>query len=170
MTGLAVGLAGGGLAAGLLVWALSGLVAWVPVLAATCVLWVAALGVLVRDLGVVRIALPERRALVPKSILDQAPPLAAFGFGIQLGLGFRTYVSASAPYLLVIALSLYSQSLPLFLAAGVAFGLGRFAMPAGRYISSDGEEWNRALEARSVLIRKSSAVFAALAAVTLALA
>lgn len=169
MTGLAIGLSAGGFASGLGVWVLSGLVAWLPATVAAGILAVAALCVLLRDLGGVTIPLPERRRLVPKSVLDQATPLAGLGFGVQLGLGFRTYVSASAPYLLVVALSLYAQSLPLFLAAGVAFGLGRFAMPLARYLSPDGEEWNRLLEARAGVIRTSTAALAPLAAVTLAI-
>lgn len=169
MAGLAIGLAGGGLASGLAVWVLSGLTAWLPAAVAAGIVAVAVGCALLRDSELVKIPAPERRQLVPKSVLDQASPLAGFRFGVELGLGFRTYVSASAPYLLAIALVLYAQSLPVFLVAGSGFGLGRFAMPAARYFSADGDEWNERLDARAGILRMLTTTLAALVAVTIAI-
>jgi hypothetical protein len=126
--------------------------------------------IVLRDFEVIRFPLPERRWQVPRSILHQAPNRAALGFGFELGLGFRTYVTASAPYLLLVALLLLAEPLPLFLLAGAAFGHGRFAMAAARYVGADGNPSGDLVTARAALVRGSSAVVAALGALALVMA
>lgn len=170
MVALATGLVAGGLLSASLTWMLGGLVDWIPQTAASYIVGLVAVGVVLRDLRIVTIPLPERHWQVPKSVLDQAPPRAALGFGMELGLGFRTYVSASAPYLLLVALLLLAGPLPLYLLCGVAFGLGRFVMAAGRYVSGDSEVWSARIGLRASRIRSFSAVLAALSAMALGFA
>lgn len=167
LLGLAVGLISGGFATAVLLWVISGLASWAPPAVAASVVVGAAIAAILRDFGVLPIPLPERRQLVPKSVLTQAPPSAALVFGFELGLGFRTYVSASAPYLLLLALLVYAGPLPIYLASGAAFGLGRLAMPVTRYFAINGEEWDELIQIRARLIRATSALAAAFGATLL---
>jgi hypothetical protein len=160
-----VGLIAGGVASALLAWVLSGLVDWIPPGAAAYIAASAAVVAVLRDLRIVSIPLPERRELVPRSILHQAPHRAALGFGVELGLGFRTFVSASAPYLLLIVLLLHAESLATFLLAGAGFALGRFAMPLTRYFSADGDAWDGLMDERAGVVRSATAIVAALGVV-----
>ena len=169
MTTFMLGLVLGGATTGLVVWTLSGLVSWVPPWPTFALVTVSALGVAARDIGIASFGLPQRRQLVPRSVLDLPPYEAAARFGFELGLGFRTYLSASAPYLLVVALALSEASPVLFIAAGGAFGLGRFALAAGRYFGDVGDGWGGLIDARADLIRSLCAGLAALNAIFLAM-
>jgi hypothetical protein len=161
MLGLVTGLITGGAVSGLLAWLISGLVAWVPATVGGYVVAFAAAAAVLRDWRLVRFPLPERRAQVPRSILDRPAPWAALGFGIELGLGFRTYVSASAPYLLLTVLVLHADDTWTYLLAGASFGLGRFAIALARYLTVDGDLWDELIERRATWIRTASAVVAA---------
>jgi hypothetical protein len=72
-----------------------------------------------------RIRLPEARRQIPSEIFNRSLAEGAFRFGFELGTGVRTYASASAPYVLLLAvlLSWLPLGWALLLAAG--FGLGR---------------------------------------------
>ncbi len=168
MLALGIGLVSGGIVTAALAWILSGLFDWIPPVAASYVVVAAAVAVVLRDWHLLDIPLPQRHWQVPRSILDRAPPRAALGFGFELGLGFRTYLSASAPYLLLLGLMLLADPLHLYLLAGAAFGLGRFAMATGRYFGPAGATWGSLLNARAPLIRSATAAVAAASATALA--
>jgi hypothetical protein len=70
----------------------------------------------------------------------------------------------------LVALLLHGPTLPLFLSAGAAFGAGRLLMPAARYLREEGDDWDTLIDARAGLIRASTAVVAALAAIVVLLA
>lgn len=168
MAALALGLVAGGALTGLILWLTGGLLAWLPVTAGPYIVGSVALAIVLRDLDVVSVPLPGRKWQVPRSILDLDPRQAAAGFGFELGLGFRTYVTASAPYLLIATVVALRAPLLVCLACGVAFGLGRFAMPVCRYLSADGGAWNSLMGSRSIVLRRATGVVAGLGAVLLA--
>ncbi|WP_283138965.1 hypothetical protein [Rhizohabitans arisaemae] len=119
------GLLVGGAVSGTALWALSGLTeplpgpwrAWPPVLAA-------ALGVL-REAGVLRIALPQNARQIPQAVLQRDVRRGALRFGFELGTGVRTYVSSTAPYVLAAGLLFARPDLPAALLIGACFGAGR---------------------------------------------
>lgn len=99
---------------------------------------------LLRDFGFIRISLPQRTSLVPRNIDRRGPKVAAFNFGTQLGLGFRTHLTTSSPYALGVMLVLLAGVVE-GLVAGVAFAAGRWLMTIVRYLNSDHDAWDRAL-------------------------
>lgn len=108
---------------------------------------VALLGVL-RDAKVVRLALPQNARQVPQDVLRPSPRRGALRFGFELGTGVRTYLSATAPYVLAVAVLLAGQRLELAALAGVGFGAGRAATPLIRRARGAVEGWDADLGAR----------------------
>lgn len=112
---------------------------------------VALLGVL-REAEVVTIPLPQNARQVPQDVLRGSPPRGALRFGFELGTGVRTYVSASTPYVLAVAVFLGGQRLQVAALAGVGFGAGRAATPLIRRASGAVEGWDADLRARLRII------------------
>ncbi|SCL31610.1 hypothetical protein GA0070624_4299 [Micromonospora rhizosphaerae] len=112
---------------------------------------VALLGVL-REAGVVTIPLPQNPRQVPQDVLRRSPRRGALRFGFELGTGVRTYVSATAPYVLAVAVFLGGQRLQVAALAGVGFGAGRAATPLIRRASGAVEDWDADLAARLRII------------------
>jgi hypothetical protein len=73
-------------------------------------------------------------------------------FGFELGTGVRTYVSASAPYVLAVAVLLAGQHLGIAILAGLGFGAGRAATPLVRYAARAVAAWDVLLRARLQLL------------------
>lgn len=107
---------------------------------------VALLGVL-REVELVTIPLPQNARQVPQEVLRRSAR-GALRFGFELGTGVRTYVSATAPYVLALAVLLGGQRLQVAVLAGVGFGAGRAATPLIRRASGAAEDWDDALRAR----------------------
>ena len=102
-----LGLLLGGTLAATVLWLLSGLAAPLPrSVRVAAILAVAVLGV-AREAGWVRIPLPQNARQIPQEVLKYRIRRGALRFGFELGTGVRTYVSASAPY--VVALGLLQQ-------------------------------------------------------------
>jgi hypothetical protein len=112
---------------------------------------VALLGVL-REVEVVHIPLPQNARQVPQDVLSHSPWRGALRFGFELGTGVRTYVSATAPYVLAVAVVLGGQRLPVAALAGVGFGAGRAASPLIRRASGAVEGWDADLRVRLRII------------------
>jgi hypothetical protein len=108
---------------------------------------VALLGLL-RELGVVRIRLPQNARQIPQDVLRRDLRRGALQFGFELGTGVRTYVSASAPYVLAVAVFLAGQRLPVALLAGLGFGVGRALTPLVRRASGAVDRWDADLRVR----------------------
>jgi hypothetical protein len=104
----------------------------------------AAVGVL-RDVGVVRFPLPQNARQVPQIVLTRDVARGALQFGFEMGTGVRTYVSATVPYVLVVALLLTAPDLVTAVATGAGFGVGRALTPTARHASRDGETWDDVL-------------------------
>ncbi|MFG1952048.1 hypothetical protein [Micromonospora sp. NPDC048830] len=108
---------------------------------------VAVLGLL-REVGLVPIRLPQNARQIPQDVLQRNVRRGALQFGLELGTGLRTYVSASAPYVLAAALLLGGQRLHVPLLAGLGFGLGRALTPLARRAAGDGDRWDEDLRVR----------------------
>jgi hypothetical protein len=111
----------------------------------------ALLGVL-REAKVVTIPLPQNARQVPQDVLRRSPLRGVLRFGFELGTGVRTYVSATAPYMLAVAVFLGSQRLQVAALAGVGFGAGRAATPLIRRASGAVEGWDADLRVRLRII------------------
>lgn len=121
-----------------LAWMVSGLVRWMPgsisggVLAGVCAL------VVLEVIGVLRIDLPQRRGMIPRSRFERSSQRGFFLFGLELGTGLRTYLPSPAPHLLLI-FSLLTLSSPV--AVGVTatgWALGRTAPLLSRSFGEGG--------------------------------
>lgn len=143
-----LGLVAGGLVSGLVLGLLSGLSAPVPApWRYAAIVALALLGVL-RDAGVVRVRLPQNARQVPQEVLRRNVRRGALQFGFELGTGVRTYVSASAPYVLALAVFLGGQRLHVAALAGLGFGAGRALTPLIRRARGDVAGWDDALRVR----------------------
>lgn len=152
---LTAGLVAGGVLTALVLWLLSGLAAPAPrPWRYGAAVAVALLGVL-RDAGVLPLPLPQNSRQIPRDVLSRGPAGAA-RFGLELGTGVRTYLSASTPYVLAAALLLVAPG-PLAAAlAGAGFGLGRAATPLARHASGAAAGWDDRLHGRLRLITLTS--------------
>jgi hypothetical protein len=133
-------LLGGSLSASVL-WLLSGFAAPVPEPVRTgAILTVAVLGV-VREAGWVRIPMPQNARQIPQEVLRYRVRRGALQFGFELGTGVRTFVSASAPYVVALGLLLAHQGPVTTILTGTGFGAGRAVTAAIRYASRH-DEWD----------------------------
>ncbi|MET9105205.1 hypothetical protein [Streptomyces zhihengii] len=140
-------LAGGVLSAGVL-WLASGLFAPLPVGVRQGLIAAVALLAALRDAGRLPLRLPQNARQIPQDVLRRHLARGAMQFGFELGTGVRTYVSASAPYAIAVAVLLSGGSYGPALAAGLGFGAGRALTPALRRLSGDGERWDDRLAVR----------------------
>ncbi|KAB1162389.1 hypothetical protein F6X68_00035 [Micromonospora sp. AMSO12t] len=108
---------------------------------------VAVLGLL-REVGLVPIRLPQNARQVPQDVLQRSLRRGALQFGFEMGTGVRTYVSASAPYVLAVALLLGGQRLHVAMLAGIGFGVGRAMTPLARRAAGTGDTWDADLRVR----------------------
>lgn len=118
---------------------LSGLLSPVPQSVRSVLALVLVAGLLTRAAGLVSIELPQRRYQIPRETFGPSPEWSAYRFAFELGTGVRTYITASAPYGLAVALLL---SLPASLGAAVlstvcaalGYGLGRSVVVIGQAV------------------------------------
>ncbi len=142
MSLFSVGLLLGGVVSALALFLLSGLGSFVPLTwRHFVVLAVAVVGAL-RDAGVVRFWLPQNTRQVPQDVLQRHLWRGSLQFGFELGTGVRTYVSATAPYVVALALLLSSPSVWVAVATGLGFGIGRAVTLVSRYAASDQVRWD----------------------------
>jgi hypothetical protein len=145
------GAVGGGMLSALALMTVGHLVTPVPgVLRVMLLLCIAVIAIL-RDLGLVRVALPENQRLIPHEVFLAHPWRGAAQFGFEMGTGVRTYVSSSAPYVLAAALLLLTPPVLTAALAGAAFGLGRSAMVWMRFAAPDPTEWDARLAGRCAI-------------------
>ena len=77
-------------------------------------------------------------------MLNQSEYKSAVQFGIEMGTGVRTYLSASAPYMVAAYLLLSSAPVPDVFAAAMGFAVGRWMMLLGHWATGGGA-WRRAV-------------------------
>ncbi|WDZ82931.1 hypothetical protein [Micromonospora cathayae] len=162
------GLIAGGLLSGLVLGVFSGLSAPLPTpWRYAAIVAVAVLGLL-RELGLVRVRLPQNARQIPQDVLQRDVRRGAARFGFELGTGVRTYVSSSAPYVLAVAVFLAGQRLSVAVLAGVGFGIGRALTPLARRASGDGDRWDDDLRVRLRAITVTGSTILVVAFVLLA--
>ncbi|MFG2101202.1 hypothetical protein ACGFJ5_11410 [Micromonospora echinaurantiaca] len=147
-----LGLLGGGLLSGVVLGLLSGLSSPLPPPWRYAAIVAVALLGLLRETRVVTIPLPQNARQVPQDVLRRNPRRGALRFGFELGTGVRTYLSATAPYVLAAAVLLGGQRLLVAVLAGVGFGAGRAATPLLRRAAGAVEGWDADLAARLRLV------------------
>lgn len=167
LAAFAAGLITSALTCATFLWVISGLLAPIPTRIVQVVFVTALAALLLRDLGVVRFQLPENHWQVPQSVLGKSGLQPAFRFGAELGTGFRTYVPASVPYMLALAILLLPVPWGSVAAASIGFALGRAITPAVRMFSGAVSAWDGLLERRLPVLTASGAVVAALLTVRL---
>jgi hypothetical protein len=97
--------------------------------------------VLLREIGVVRFAVPENARLVPEDV-QHLRRWGALQFGFEMGTGMRTYSPSALPHL-VLAAVLLVVPLPAAFALAAGFALGRLAMPVLSNGWSDDGSWTQ---------------------------
>ena len=87
---------------------------------------------MLREIGLVTIRLPQNARQIEQDVLQRNRRRGCSQFGFELGTGVRTYVSATAPYVLAVALLfLAGQQLYVALAGRVRLRHRAGAHPAG---------------------------------------
>lgn len=162
-----VGLVLGGASTGLVLGAFGVFFAWVPGGVGLAVVVVVAALAALDEFGLARVQFPQTERQIPEEVFIHRPPKAGLRFGFELGLGFRTFVSANAPYVVVVAIVLLGPGVLGCVAAGAAFGAGRFAMAVDRYLSASGESWDGALARQLPAIRRLALALSVVGAVVL---
>jgi hypothetical protein len=136
-------------------WLLSGLSTPIPQPWRYAVVVIAAVLGALRDTGRLTIPLPQNARQIPQHVLQRHLVRGTWQFGFELGTGVRTYVSASAPYVMATAVLMSAGSYPAALATGLGFGVGRALTPIVRRLSGTPDDWDdrlaRRLTAQSVL-------------------
>lgn len=134
----------GAVAGGALTFTVAGLIAVASALVDMSIR-IGAWGLITTVIGIVGITrfshkLPQRRRLVPQYAALRGPAVGAFQFGLEMGTGLRTYVTATAPYVLAVGVLLLGGPIVGML-AGIGFGLGRSLMAASTFYSSGVHAW-----------------------------
>lgn len=153
----------GGLATGLILSIISGLVSPVPIilrkLAAGVVIGLA----VTHEFGST-LLLPQNGRQVRQTILRDDRRQGLLQFGFELGTGVRTFVTSGAPYIAAAVALLLAGDWWHPAAAGVAFALGRVSMTLTRAGAPSIPAWDRRLNTVLGHFTRISTVAAALAA------
>lgn len=120
---LTVGLLLGALLSVTVLWLFSGLLSPVPPEWRHGMIVVAALVALLRDAGVLRFPMPQNARQIPQDVLQRHLMRGTLQFGFELGTGVRTYVSASAPYVIALGVLFAGGGIVTAVAAGIGFAL-----------------------------------------------
>jgi hypothetical protein len=159
----------GALTTTLSLWIVSGLLSAMPIGVGGILLAAAALAGALRDWNLVTFSLPENKRLVPKSVFRNRPVRAAAQFGFELGTGVRTYMPATSPYVLALAILFVAHDFYLALLVGGGFAAGRAVVPWLSFTSAQPTEWDHALAARTSWVLRVSSATVLIWAVGLAL-
>ncbi|HET9381108.1 MAG TPA: hypothetical protein VFP69_09795 [Streptomyces sp.] len=150
-----------------MLWLFSGLFSPLPTGVRAGLIVAGALLAALRDTGRLTLRLPQNARQIPQEVLRRHLRRGALQFGFELGTGVRTYVSASAPYALAVAVLLSGAPCTAALATGLGFGAGRALTPALRRLSGDGEGWDDLLARRLGGMTVACSLLTAAAACTL---
>lgn len=146
MLAFAAGLVAGGMLSAAVAVVLGSLVRGPVPPSARYAISLAVLGILLlREVGVLRLPLPQQRRLVPESVFRLGRHLGPLQFGIEMGTGVRTYLPSGLPYALLAAVALLARW-PDAVLAGAGFGLGRALMTTAALSTRDGgwdARWQR---------------------------
>lgn len=114
-----------------------------------------------REVQIVRFSLPQRTVLIPSSRLEWPVPWGSFWFGLELGVGWRTRITTTVPYVLAIDVLLTGNySIAVVVASG--WGLGR-SIPVVAAVLSRSERTGMLTHLTNEYFRRLLAVGAAVA-------
>lgn len=100
-----------------------------------------AVAVVLRELGLVRFAVPQNARLVPEDV-QHLRQWGALQFGFEMGTGMRTYSPSALPHLVLLAVVLVVP-FPAAFTVAAGFAAGRLAMPLLSNAWSDDGDWTR---------------------------
>lgn len=146
VTIFSLGLVLGGIVSAVPIWMLGFLFDWISPTWKSWALLAFGSAAILRDTHVVRFPLPENHRQVPKEALNKDILRGVLQFGFEMGTGVRTFLSSTAPYVLVFAMILLVDNLWLSLLIGACFGVGRAIVPFARYYNGAGETWDQLME------------------------
>jgi len=135
----------GALTTALVAVVLSGLASPVPAIWAAGLVAAFAVAAVLRDMGIVSFWLPQNARQVPQEVFAFGRERGALQFGYEMGTGVRTYVTSTAPFVVLLGVVLLANGSFVALGAGVGFGLGRALMPLARYLSEQRLAWDAVL-------------------------
>jgi hypothetical protein len=142
--------------------------ALVPAPARWVLFGAAALAVLGRETGLLRLRVPENPRLVPEDV-QHLGEWGALQFGFEMGTGMRTYSPSALPHLVLVAIVLVVP-FPAAFALAAGFAGGRLAMPLMSNAWSDDGSWTEIWSRSEPVVRPVLALtcVGALAAATVA--
>ncbi|WP_157254657.1 hypothetical protein [Nonomuraea typhae] len=113
--------------------------------------------VLLRELGLIRLPVPENARLVPEHVLERGRALGGIQFGFEMGTGMRTYSPSAQPHLVLAAVLLM---LPWdgALAAGAGFAAARWIMAAASIGHSEDGGWSDLWQIHARLLAAATAI------------
>src|SRR5262249_31138950 len=94
-----------------------------------------------REAGWIPVPLPQNARQIPREGLQRRIRLGSLQFGFELGTGGRTYVSASAPYVVALGVRLAHPGPPAAILTRTGLGVGRAVTATARYASRN-DEWD----------------------------
>lgn len=109
--------------------------------------------VLLHELGVLHLRLPQNARQVPERIAESGPRFGALQFGLEMGTGMRTYLTSAAPYALLALVALVAGPAE-FLTTGVGFGGGRAVMTLARNGYPQPRVWDQLLARHDGVLRR----------------
>lgn len=124
----------------------------------------AAIAVLLREVGLIRLPVPENKRLVPEHVLEKGRVLGPIQFGFEMGTGMRTYSPSAVPHLVLLAL-LLAVPLQGAMLAAAGWALARWIMAAASIAHSDEGEWTTLWKNHSRLLAVATALAAVAALV-----
>jgi hypothetical protein len=136
-----LGLLLGGTLSATVLWLLSGFAEPLPRAVRIAAIMAIAVAGVAREAGWIRVPLPQNARQIPREVLQRRIRLGSLQFGFELGTGVRTYVSASAPYVVALGLVLAHQGPLATILTGTGFGVGRAVTATARYASRN-DEWD----------------------------
>lgn len=135
----------------------AGLVSWASPLVKMLVLSMGSLALLVYDVSVDACQLPQRRRLIPERVWYGNPAISAARFGFEHGAVFRTYITAGAPYVFVLALILLDIGAWYIVLGGAAVGIGKGLTPL-QYAIAGVDGWQSHVERHSRTVERVSTI------------
>lgn len=115
----------GGFASAFVALLAGGMLSWLPLVVRGALFGVVVSITVSSDLALRPRRLPHRTQMIPPTRFKRSLYRGMFLFGVELGLGFRTVLPATAPYVLMAGLVLLGEGMSSAVVAGVGWGLGR---------------------------------------------
>lgn len=120
-----LGVATGGLLTGTVLVAIGSLMWWLPSTLGIVAFVIVAIWLGAIETGTIKARLPQSHRMIQPTRFHQSTGSGFFLFGLELGLGFRTYIPRTGPYLLASATVLLVSSWQALLLLAFGWGLGR---------------------------------------------